>query len=229
MNRLNSTIKNKKKKCKGTGRAVTFGCGESFVPFKFGLCRQCYIDWLLKSPSGKDTLEKLTIKGKKKVNTEKKKKLMADKKAIKTPSELKKDLQKEVNTIVRLIDHDKGCISCEHGWGKPWTRVKNAGHRLSVGGHASTRFHMFNIYLQCSICNTWKSSNALEYDKGLVIHYSQEELDRCNSLEAKYPLIKLTKTELHEKIIIAKRIVKLIKSGVVYTRDMVNKELGIYK
>src|SRR5690554_2625399 len=99
----------KEKKCFGINKAKGFqGCGKLTKFRKFGLCMNCYPTWLYSTDLGKLEIEKARIKGKKSVELNRKKEIKKRKEEIKNISDFKSDLQKEINTIVRLID--KGCV-----------------------------------------------------------------------------------------------------------------------
>ena len=220
----------KKKKCKGTGKAKGYDCcGNNEFLFRYGLCKDCFRMWLFNTKEGKDVLNKIKIKAKSRVVIQNKMDLRQQKKEILSANDLKKKLQNRINKIVRLIDTDKGCISCEHGWNSNWTRQRHAGHRLSVGSHSNLRFHLFNIFVQCSICNNWKSSNDREYDKGLIKHYGKQTLELAKSLNVKHPNLKLCKTDLEEIIKTANKIIKEINLGKDFSRDEINNLLNIYE
>ena len=65
-------MKNKSKKCKGTGKAIGHGCGEFSYNRKFGLCMPCYRVWLVTTEEGKEYIKKNTIRAKRKVEKENK-------------------------------------------------------------------------------------------------------------------------------------------------------------
>lgn len=216
------------KKCKSTGRAIDYvSCGEKKPIFKYGMCYDCYKNWLF-TDEGKKLMFN-TIKSSKKKEEKRKKSLFREEKEkIKRKGEWEMELQVLVNAIARLLDHDKGCISCGHGWNREWTRQKHGGHFMSVGSNSSLRFNVFNIRLQCSICNNWKSANQDEYRKGLIRVYGQEEMDYIDSLPVLYPILHLSIPELQEAIKKAKEVKKNILSGKDYTRKEVNEIIGIY-
>jgi hypothetical protein len=224
-------MQNKEKPCKGNGKAAGFGCGAMQLERKYGLGLKCgcYRNWLLNSPEGKEVIEKTTLRASKKVSKEKKKSIKKAKDAIKRKSDYERELQTLINSIVRLIDNDKGCISCNHGWDNPWTRQKHAGHRISVGSTPELRFNVFNIHLQCSICNNWKSGNERSYDKGLINHYGEDYLKSTRYLRLKYPSLHITIPELKEAINKAKIIKKRVLDGDTLTRKEINDFIGIYK
>lgn len=150
------------------------------------------------------------------------------KESIKSKSYYEKLLQTEINQIVRLIDNDKGCISCDHGWTKQGTRQWHSGHRFSIGSNSTLRFNVFNIYKQCSICNNWKSGNEREYDKGLIQFYGLETLEHIKSLPEQFKELHLSINELKTFIGNARKVKKDILSGIDYTRIEINQRIGIY-
>jgi hypothetical protein len=220
-------IEPKKKRCKGTGKAKGYGCGEKHYLHRYGLCLNCFKEWLF-SNDGIETLNKSIIRGKKKSQVEKKKEYAKQKVSIKTKSYYEKKLQSIINEIVRLIDFDKGCISCNHGWNNIWSRQKHAGHRLSVGAYPELRYNVLNIFVQCSICNNYKSGNEREYDKGLKNHLDDKLYIEVSSLKGKYRCLNISINDLHEYIKIANRIKREILSGIDYTRKEINELIGIY-
>lgn len=222
-------MESKKKKCKGTGRAKGHGCGVPSYVHKYGLCLNCFKEWLFGTDEGKKVLESTRIRAKKQSERNIKAENRKKKEEIRTKSYFEKKLQDEVNAIVRLIDTEKGCISCTHGWGGRITRQFHAGHRISVGSNPTLRYHFANIFKQCSICNNYLSSNEREYDKGILKHYGIENLEIVVALPAQYKAIHLSIPELKEKITIVRDLKKEILSGSDFTRRELNNRLGIYK
>lgn len=219
----------KAKPCKGTGKAIGCGCGIPQILHKFGLCLTCFKSWLFDTPEGSKYRESVQIRAKKQVQTETRKAWAQKKEESRNKTYFEKQLETEINAIVRLVDAEKGCISCSHGWGSPFTRQAHAGHRLSVGSNATLRFNMFNIFKQCYICNKEKHANDREYDKGLVKHYGPAMLEYVRILPAQFPSLHLSKEELKEAIQIARQIKKDILEGKDYTRQQINDKIGIYK
>lgn len=216
------------KKCKGTGKAKGYGCGIKSNRRHYGLCPDCYRDWLLNTPEGKEQIKRSTIRGKKFVEKETKIRNKEQKQSIKNKAYFEGKLQDLVNEIVRMIDAGKGCISCSHGWLTNWTRMKHAGHRLSVGSNASLRFNILNIFSQCSVCNNFKSGNEREFDKGLLEHYGPDQVEKVTQLKAKYPELHLTILDLQEAIKNAREVKKRILAGEDFTREQINELIGIY-
>ena len=222
-------IKAKEKKCKGTGKAIGHGCNSPVLKRTYGLCEACYKTWLLTTKEGQEKLKKTLISSRKKIEKANKAIMRQQKENIRNKSYYEKQLEKLVNEIVRLIDVDKGCISCDHGWDGNVTRQFHAGHHYSVGSNPQLRYHFYNIFKQCSICNSWKSGNEREYDKGIEKHYGINVLEYCQTLKSKYQELHLTVDELKQAIEIAKGIKKDILSGMDYSRAQLNEILGIYK
>ena len=222
-------IKQKKpKKCKGYSQAKGRGCGDKKYIYRYGLCRDCFIAWCMETVEGQVYFKKNSLIQHKKLKTEKRKENKKKKQAVKTKSEYEKILEKEVNAIVRLIDFELGCISCNHGWKEIWHRRKCACHRLSVGSHPELRYNFFNIFMGCPICNSWKGGNEREYDKGLIAHHGIDVLKEAKSLTARFKSLHLSKEDLKEKIVIARKIKKEILNGKDYTRTQLNNTLKIY-
>jgi predicted nucleic acid-binding Zn-ribbon protein len=169
-------------------------------------------------------------------NTEKKQaeddKVMINnlKEKIKGIPELKKDLEREINTIVRLIDKGVTCISCS-------ALGNSAGHFHSVKSNGAIRFNLHNIHIQEYSCNGMKGGNDILYGKGLIEVYGKEYKEYCEyDLVRLYPVLKLHKHELKEAIALAKTVVKHLKlENKEYTpverkelRTKLNKIIGIY-
>lgn len=149
----------------------------------------------------------------------------------KTLSDWQKELQKEINTIVRLIDKGSGCISC----GGQTTPA--GGHYHSTGSNRSITFHLDNIHLQDFNCNNWKSANLHKYDLGIIERYGNDYWNYIKFyIPRLFPLLKMAKNDYSEKIKIARQIVKeLQKADLTYSanvrlelRKKYNERLGIY-
>ncbi len=125
-------------------------------------------------------------------------------------------LQKEINTIVRLIDYGANCISCNRPIstvGYKMTGKPQASHRHSVGSNNSIRFMLFNNFVGCYRCNVQYAGNPDGYDKGLEATFGKEVAEYVKyEIVRLYPIIKLSIPELKDKIAAAKEIVKELKS-----------------
>ena len=134
------------KKCKN--------CGKPFQPINT-LNRACSLGCAVKlaeKKEGKMILRQAEKQGIKELAL-----------SLKTLGDYKKDLQIEVNKIVRLIDQDCTCISCGSGTGQ-----NHAGHFRAVGGWDNLRFNLHNIFNQCSQCNKNKSANPIRYRENII-------------------------------------------------------------
>lgn len=223
------------KNCKGINKAKDFkGCGKSVLSQtrQAGLCKSCYTNWLISDdPKAVKIRNQAIIKGRKNLEKEKRKEHKEKKEKLKTLSDFKNDLQKEINTIVRLIDNGWGCIATGTKNGK-----MNAGHYISVGSNDTIRFHLENIWLQSEHSNQYKSGDTLRYQEGITLLYGKEYLNRLNSLKS-IPPIKLTKEEIKDKISIARGIIKWLKlqdrmftkEERISMRSEFNSQLGIYE
>jgi hypothetical protein len=224
----------KRKACKGTYKTNHYqGCGELIFAFKFGLCHACFVEWCYATGEGSEYLKKYVIpQAKKEVKKKERTKIKKQLQALETKTEVEKKLEKEINTIVRLLDHGHNCISHEGYLGSKY----DAGHLWSVGSNPQIRFHLLNIFAQCVNCNHHKGSNALEYQERLGTVFTPELREYCLALKGT-PALKLSKEELRDKIVIAKRIVKWLKlqdrefstKERIELRLKFQEELGIYK
>ena len=123
--------------------------------------------------------------------------------SLKTLGDYKKELQIEVNKIVRLIDEGCVCISCGINYGQ-----FQAGHYRSVGGWDNLRFNLHNNFNQCAQCNNQKSGNLVNYREGIVYTFGDSQMAYMDDLNVIYPSVKLNKDELAERTKTAKKIVK---------------------
>jgi len=169
-----------------------------------------------------------TKKDNKKWNAEKKEL----KESLKNKSDYEKDLQKEINTIVRLIDKGSFC----HSTKKPLNEKFDAGHFFSVGSNNSIRFNLFNIYAQSVYANQYLSGDQINFLNVLSEVYGIEHKEYVLSLKGLYTYVKLSIEDLKEKIIIARQIVnELKKADLIYPtkmrlqlRKVYNDIIGIY-
>ena len=154
------------------------------------------------------------------------------KESLKNKSDYEKDLQKEINTIVRLIDKGSFC----HSTKKPLNDKFDAGHFYSVGSNNSIRFNLFNIYAQSVYANQYLSGDQINFLNVLNDVYGIEHKEYVLSLKGLYTYVKLTIEDLKEKIIISRQIVnELKKVDLIYPnkmrlqlRKVYNDRIGIY-
>lgn len=223
-------MNNKKKKCKGNYRSGNYkGCGELKYIHMYGLCIYCFRSWCHSTELGSEYIRKNLIpKAKKDVKAKKRKEFQQKKEKLKSKSDYEKELQKIVNRLARLIDEGKSCISCDHGNNGVFTRQKHGSHYYSVGSNPTLRFNLHNIHMSCSICNNYKHGNLLNYDIGIKQRYSEDYLKYMQSLKKEFKVLNLHIYQLKEAIVKAKKVEKEIKQGKTFTRDEINKTLGIY-
>lgn len=226
----------KQKICKkGINKALGFeGCGNVTFKLTAGLCPSCYFSFLTTDERGKIIYKKSFLpKVSLKLKSFDKAKTKQMKENIKTNSDYAKELQKEINTIVRLIDKGSQCISTL----KPLNDKYDAGHFYSVGSNPALRFHLDNIHAQSVYANQYLSGDQINYINGLSEVYSQNYKEYVLNLKSVYKELKLSKEELKEKIVIAKQIVKELKdknvdcyfvSDRIVLRKMYNERLAIY-
>ena len=179
----------KQKKCKGTGKAISYGCGTLAYKRTYGLCCNCYRDWLLNSYEGNKKLEVVQIRAKKKAKPVRK--------YVKWHEKEMKDMLKYVqdnivNKYIRTRDNIcyARCISSNN-------QIVDAGHFYSVGAEARLRFCIQNIHGQNWADNRFMGGNNLAYERGLINRFGQKYLDELKLLRAlsvEWP--KLDKIEL---------------------------------
>jgi len=222
----------KQKPCDGIGKAKGFkGCGKPTLKRTNGLCDSCLYDFYTTDERGKIIFAKRKIQ----VVSKREKAFKSDlRQKLKTNADYVKELQKEVNTIVRLIDKGTQCISTL----KPLNDKYDAGHFYSCGSNPSLRFHLDNIHAQSVYANQYLSGDQMNYLNGLEAVYGSDYKNRVIDLKRKYPILKLSIDGLKEKIVIAKGIVKWHKENIdfvnlsprerLHYRDEYNKAIGIY-
>lgn len=210
------------------------------VKIKPKTCRECKGKFLPKMALQVVCGLKCSISYAKKKTEEKEKKEWAKRKkegkeSLKTKSEYEKDLEKEINQIVRLIDKGHNCISSGRS-----NYTVNAGHFFAVGSNPSLRFNLLNIYAQSVGDNMFKGGAPREYLEGLCKTFGEETANEISELKASYPEIKLSIEELKETIKVARRCVKDLKKlngdsekpwitkDRIELRRFYNSVLGIY-
>ena len=189
-------MKVKQKKCKGTGQATGFGCGELKDIFRYGLCISCYPKWLYNTPEGLLKIERATIKAKApRLELEQ---LVKEDKERKSIGTLLKQLEKVCHEYIRLRDKYKPCISC----GAPWQHNFQAGHFYKAELFPSIRFNEFNISGQCTQCNLRKDGNWSGYSLNLPIIIGQDKYEELAFLanQEKKTDFKWDRSEIKELI-----------------------------
>lgn len=154
------TVTIRYKKCKGTGLAKGYGCGE-LIPVQlygkpnrvYGLGKscKCYNNWLITTPEGRGKLKKTTIRASKKVQKEEKQKIRKEKQENNIKNAMKL-ADTYFSRFIRLAYSEGGkctCYTC--GIIKSIKEIDN-GHYMKRE-HKSTRYDEQNCRPQCKTCN----------------------------------------------------------------------------
>jgi hypothetical protein len=228
-------MENKLKICdKGMNKAKgVIGCGVSTMKLTYGLCNSCLWHFYHNDERGKiiyqkSFLPKVTLK----LRSFEKQKTKEMKENVKTKSDYERELQKEINTIVRLIDKDQVCISTL----KPLNAKFDAGHFYSVGSTPALRFNLNNIFAQSVYANQYLSGDQINFINGLSQLYGENYKDYVLNLKSVYKELKLHIYEIKDKIKIAREIVKELKEQNQsydpdtrrFLRNIYNLRIGIY-
>lgn len=219
-------IEIKEKKCKGTGKALGYGCSNYTLFRKYGLCNDCYRNWLLNTKEGKEVIKKSTISAKKKVDKEKKSERRKSKELI-TDYSIK--LQTKINEIARLIDIGLPCLARRNH-----AKQIHAGHIYSRGSNFTMRYNLHNIHRQSAQSNHFQNEDGL-LREGLKYEYGYEYVEFISSLRST-PSLHYSNAEYKEFYNKASKIViELRKKGERYNlkqridlRNKINLSLNIY-
>ena len=131
-------------------------CEKEFSPFT-SLQKACSVKCAMEY--AKRDREKVSKRGRRTAEREKRQKRKHDKDRIKTRSEWLREAQTAFNAYIRERDSGKPCISC----GRYHSGQYHAGHYRTVKAAPEVRFHPFNCNLQCAPCNNHLSGNVVEY------------------------------------------------------------------
>lgn len=221
-------IQAKLKKCKGQNKAISFpGCGKSTLNRKFGLCMNCYPEFILNTEAGKLIMQKAMLKGKALVKSISIKETKEKKDKLKNWSN---ELQKKINEIVRLIDKGLPCLAT----GIHANQI-HAGHIYARGGNQTIRFNLHNIHRQSAQSNHFQNDDG-KLREGLVNEYGSDYMEFISNLR-RTPQLKYKNEDYHafyKKV--SEIALKLKKENMQYDlqhrllkRDIINIELGIYE
>jgi len=166
------------KPCKGNGKSKGYGCDTiTDVKFrKFGLCMNCYANWLYTSKDGKDMIAKATLKASK-PRTELNKAINLDKDRKRLPVVLKQT-QIVFNSYIRERDKNKPCISS----GFPLGVQYDAGHCFSVKQFSGLRFNEYNVHAQSIGDNRFKEGNFESYILNVQDRIGSEAVNELKAL-----------------------------------------------
>lgn len=142
------------------------------------------------------------VKKKSEQDWKKEKKVLKEK--LKTHKDYLRDLQTIFNTYIRLRDANLSCVSC----GTANCEEFHAGHYI-----ASTfqylRFNEFNVWKQCSRCNTYLRGNTVPYRIELIKRIGLQEVEKLES--SRHKTEKFSIPELIAKIVHYKMQIKILK------------------
>lgn len=223
----------KKKICKkGTGKASGFvGCGKEKYIHRYGLCKDCFFDWLYGTESGKEYLNSTRIKAHNKVEKETEKENARIKREQREKIiDYKKKLQDEIQKIARLIDLGQPCLARGIH-----PNQMHGGHVFSKGSHSNMRFNLHNIHRQSAQSNHFQNEDGL-LREGLIKEYGMEYFDYLNSLRST-PTLHYSNEEYKSFYRKACKITRRLmreghtfdKVGRLEMRNKINAELGIYE
>lgn len=156
-------MKIKPKKCRGTGQAKGYGCGEMKLQRTYGLCHDsCYPKWLYSTPEGKEKIERATLKATK--DRRELEGMEKEKKSREKLSNVLKSVKNICHKYIRMRDKGKPCAAC----GIPYKSDFDAGHFFKAELYSSVKFHEDNIHCCCIKCNRMMDGNLSEYVFGIV-------------------------------------------------------------
>lgn len=220
----------KAKPCKGTGIAKGYGCGTLYANRVYGLCPKCKIDWAMNDEEGKNWLSKQTAFKMRKNEKEKKKEANRKKREAKAlTKDWSKELQVEVNKIVRYIDNGLPCLA------RNQRGQMHAGHVYARGGNQTIKYNLHNIHRQCAQSNHHQNDDG-KLREGIVNEYGQSYMDFISELR-RTPSMNYNNVEYRELTEKARAIYNEIskkervfsKSERIEMRNRINLELGIYE
>lgn len=235
-------IQAKLKPCKkGSGPAIGFiGCGNKAFLHRYGLCKECFKNFLYDTPAGEKVRQKAQIRAKTVVQKEAKKE-----QSIKKEENRQKKIelmgvdkyragvvQPIINEIARLIDHNCPCIATGLYDGK-----QAGGHYHSTGSNRTIALSLHNIHVQSFHSNgPTGGGDNIRYRNGIIRTYGQSYMDKIEALSMT-PAIHLSKADLIEVKERASAIRLELKANLKYRtpeerialRDELNIRIGIYK
>ena len=129
------------------------------------------------------------------------------KEALKSKSEVKKEVERVANDYIRERDKDLPCISCGSFTSYPFF---HAGHFIAVGANDTLRFEADNIHKQCARCNTHLNGNHIPYRINLI---KKIGLERVEWLEGPHTPHHYTKEDLQGLKACFRELLKELKNG----------------
>ena len=205
-------IQTKEKKCKGTGKASGNGCGALTLFRKYGLCQNCFKNWLLNTENGREMISRTALKSSVKVKKEMKQEATKanreQKEKGKSIAALILESRKPYQQWIRMRDANNSCISC----GQITSEIWDSGHFKKAELYTGMIFDERNCSKQCRKCNTYLNGNEGEYRKRLIEKHSQEWMDELDRDSDRLRVYKWDREQLLE-----------IKQE--YSRRVKNKEI----
>ena len=212
-------------KCKGTGKAKGFGCGDMSDKRNYGLCPKCKYEWATSTEEGKEWFEKQTAY-KRKANEKVVRAEKREEKAL--TNDWSKLLQTEINKIIRLIDKGLPCLAR-----KKFGQI-HAGHIYSRGSNQTIKYNLHNIHRQNAQSNHFQNDDGL-LREGLIKEYGQDYRNFISELR-RTPSLEYSNVEYRELTTNARSIVRRLENeDRIYSklerlemRNRINLELNIY-
>lgn len=186
------------------------------IKYKPKRCKICKSEFMPKNSMIKHCSPECGIELLRTMNSKRiRKELVAYRNKNKSLSKWIQEAQVEINSYVRVRDHDKACISCNRLPGDIHLRGSafHAGHYRGRGSAPHLRFYLPNIQKQCAYCNEHLSGNVVEYRIGLIKRIG---IDKVEAIEVNNGYKKFTRED-------CERIKRIFKKK---TR-MRKKRLGI--
>lgn len=214
-------IQTKEKKCKGSYKVDHFeGCGKTCTPYKFGLCRSCFIKWCFDTEKGKEYYNKqFKPAATKKLQSESKQSII----------NYAGKLQSKVQEIARLIDLGHKCLARNK-----MALSFDGGHVFGKGSHNECKYNLHNIFAQDSKSNQCTKEDQL-MTEGLRREFGEDYFLFVERLKNK-PIIKHSKPDIAKMYKKACSISnQLRKDGNAYSkadriklRNKFNLDIGFY-
>lgn len=222
-------MQRKPKPCKGTGIAKGYGCETEYANRVYGLCPKCLREWAIEDEEGKKWLAKQTAYRMRKNEKEKKKEEnRKQREARALTKDWSKELQVEINKIVRYIDNGLPCLA------RNQRGQMHAGHVYARGGNQTIKYNLHNIHRQCAQSNHHQNDDG-KLREGVVNEYGQRYMDFISELR-QTPTMGYNNVEYRELTDKARAIYNELskkerifsKSERIEMRNRINLELGIY-
>lgn len=145
----------------------------------------------------------------------------------------KKELQRNINLLSRMIDKKFGyktCIDCNRGYGSQ----TDASHFHNVKGNENIRYNLHNLHSANSSCNQFHGGRKEEYYDGLKERYSKSYADYIKyDIRKQYKRLQPSEVEIYEALEKVRKIIRELDSldfeNSIQARDELNNRIGFYK